>query len=267
MELFDKKFVYFEWDGALKGKQVLASDNLQCMRRDINDGTAKLRCVEGSSSRDKLYPFKDDRGTLWALVYYDPLYDVKLAWKNGKQIQARSVLYKDAEWIDSKYPHFDDTCCEFRVKHDEYRIVRCPDGKVNVCECDNMPCYAEDFRGTKEQCLGYAAEHYCQLCERFNDNCSTDGACMGFIRKKKWRPFKNIRELKDTWSDKAGMSADYEEPLIWIRDKKRPDITRLITGFNGGSKCVAIAGEWRIFEALFDEYEFLDGTPCGVVEE
>ena len=203
MELFDKKFVYLEWDGALKGKQVLASDNLQCMRRDINDGTAKLRCVEDNSSRDKLYPFKDDRGTLWALVYYDPLYDVKLAWKNGKQIQARSVLYKDAEWIDSKYPHFDDTCCEFRVKPE-----------------------------------------------------------------KKWRPFKNIQELKQAWDAKRSplVHPELEEHFIWIRDKKRPDITRLITGFNGGRKCVAIAGEWRTLEALFDEYEFLDGSPCGVEE-
>lgn len=203
-EIFDKKFVYLEWDDVLKGKQVLASDNLQCMRRDINDGTAKLRCVEDNSSRDKLYPFKDDRGTLWALVYYDPLYDVKLAWKNGKQIQARSVLYKDAEWIDSKYPNFDDTCCEFRVKPE-----------------------------------------------------------------KKWRPFKNIAELKHVWDIKRSplVHPELGEHFIWIRDKKRPDITRLITGFNGGIQCVAIAGEWRTLEALFDEYEFLDDTPCGVEEE
>ena len=208
--IFDKKFVYLEWDDVLKGKQVLASDNLQCMRRDINDGTAKLRCVEDNSSRDKLYPFKDDRGTLWALVYYDPLYEVKLAWKNGKQIQARSVLYKDAEWIDSKYPHFDDTCCEFRVKPE--------------------------------------------------------------TPEKKWRPFKDIRELKDTFLNMCYpkgaevLKNKFMEPAIWVRDKERPDITRLITGFNGGSKCVAIAGEWRTLEALFDEYEFLDGTPCGVKE-
>lgn len=202
MELFDKKFVYLEWDDEFKGKMVFVGDSLQLIRKEVNDGTAKARCVKDNSS--DLYPFKDDCGTTWALIYYDPLYDVKLAWKNGKQIQARSVLYKDAEWIDSKYPHFDDTCCEFRVKPEN-----------------------------------------------------------------KWRPFKNIAELKHVWDIKRSplVHPELEEHFIWIRDKERPDITRLITGFNGGSKCVAIAVEWRTLEALFDEYEFLDGTPCGVKEE
>ena len=59
------------------------------------------------------------------------------------------------------------------------------------------------------------------------------------------------------------------EPMIWVRDKERPDITRLITDFNAGSKSVALAGYWNTFEKLFDDYTFLDGSPCGMfaVEE
>lgn len=86
--------------------------------------------------------------------------------------------------------------------------------------------------------------------------------------KKIWRPFKDIAELKQTWLAKNGAKSkgDLYEPFIWVRDKERPDITRLITDFNAGSKSVALAGHWHILEVLFDEYEFLDGTPCGVEE-
>ena len=90
--------------------------------------------------------------------------------------------------------------------------------------------------------------------------------------EKKWRPFKDIVELKNTFLSMCYpkgaevLKNKFMEPAIWVRDKERPDITRLITGFNGGSKCVAIAGEWRTLEALFEQYEFLDGTPCGVEE-
>ena len=213
-EIFDIKFVYLEWDDVLKGKKVLAGDNLQFMRMEVNDGTVKLRCVEDNISSSNLYPFKDEYGTKWATVYYDPLYDVKLAWKNGKQIQARSVLYKDAEWIDSKYPHFDDTCCEFRVKPE-----------------------------------------------------------------KTWRPFKDIKELKATWFTKHFPSIPssinteellLEEPTIWVRSKANPACTRLITGFLGESnveeQAVAISTVWNPLDALFKQWEFLDGTSCGVEE-
>lgn len=201
-EIFDKKFVYLEWDDVLKGKKVLAGDNLQFVRREVNDGTAKVRYVEpySDSNSSELYPFADDSGTTWGLVYYDPNYECKRAYAQGRVIQCRNK--GDDKWFVTIHPNWLDMC-EYRVKPE-----------------------------------------------------------------KKWRPFKDISELKQTWlaKNEAKSKGDLYEPFIWVRDKERPDITRLITGFNGGSQCVAIAGEWRILEGLFDSYEFLDGTPCGVEE-
>ena len=205
-ELFDKKFVYLEWDDVLKGKKVLAGDNLQLIRRDVNDGTAKVRYVEpySDSNSSELYPFADDSGTTWSLVYYDPNYECKVAYAQGKTIQCK-LNGSPFRWEDcTGKPKWLDTC-EYRVKPE-----------------------------------------------------------------KKWRPFNDIRELKDTWYDKLpypSLKTGLEEPFIWVRDKKRPDITRLITDFNAGCNCVAIAGQWHILEGLFDDYEFLDGTPCGAEEK
>lgn len=203
-EIFDKKYVYLEWDDVLKGKKVLAGDNLQFVRREVNDGTAKVRYVEpySDSNSSELYPFADDSGTTWGLVYYDPNYECKREYAQGKTIQIRHT--PESEWVDLKgeEPKW-HSCYEYRVKPEQ-----------------------------------------------------------------KWRPFKDIAELKQAWSIKRSplVHPELEESEIWVRDKKRPDITRLITGFNGGCQCVAIAGQWRILEGLFDDYEFLDGTPCGVEE-
>lgn len=86
--------------------------------------------------------------------------------------------------------------------------------------------------------------------------------------EKDWRPFKDIQELKNAWSNKAGLSADYEEPMIWVRWKGGNE-HRLINAYNyGGGDELRICGEWVSLKQLFERYEFIDGTPCGVeVEE
>lgn len=81
--------------------------------------------------------------------------------------------------------------------------------------------------------------------------------------EKDLRPFKNIQELKNAWSDKAGMSADYEEPMIWVRWKGGKE-HKLITGYYNEGSQVFLCDEWITFERLFEHCEFIDGTPCGV---
>lgn len=194
MELFDKKFMYLEWDDVLEGKEVFLADSLVVLKRAVMLNEDRLSVEENDGD----YPFTSPAGVHYSMAYYDPNYECKVAWKQGKQIQYQS--HYSFEWQDCDDPKWSEYY-EYRVKPE-----------------------------------------------------------------KKWRPFKDIQELKNVWSDKAGMSVDYKEPLIWVRDKERPDITRLITDFNGGCKSVALAGNWHILEALFDDYTFLDGTPCGVLE-
>lgn len=82
--------------------------------------------------------------------------------------------------------------------------------------------------------------------------------------EKDLRPFKDMQELKNAWSDKAGMIADYEEPMIWVRWKDGNE-HRLINAYNyGGGREIKICGDWVSLRQLFEQYEFIDGTPCGV---
>jgi len=187
-KIFDKKFVYLEWDDVLEGKEVFIADTFPELRKRVENNNDSFMCTVERNDGD--YPF----------VYYDPLYNVKLAWKNGKQIQYRS--HCSFEWEDCDDPGWSET--------DEYRVKP----------------------------------------------------------EKKWRPFKDIQELKDTWHKCVGTCEPPPlfEPMIWVRDKKRLDITRHITGFNGGINSVALAGQWNSLEALFEDYTFLDGSPCGVEE-
>jgi hypothetical protein len=210
-KIFDKKFVNFMWDDSFEGKEGFFSDSIPYLIAYVEDdalekctivhkGYAKRNCMNDT------YQFNNAQsGNSYLFFYHDPLYDVKLAWKEGKQIQSRSKVYIDAEWIDDKYPSWDEQYVEYRVKP---------------------------------------------------------------VQEKKWRPFKDIRELKQTWLAKNGAKSkgDLYEPFIWVRDKECHGITRFITDFSAGSKSVALAGNWCILEALFDDYEFLDGTPCGVEE-
>lgn len=198
-EIFDKKFVHFMWGDSLKGKEGFFADYIDKLVDYVENEKFKFKLTcEGPG--DSEYPFLAG-GTRFCFFYYDPLYNVKLAWKQGKTIQGRTKLLSDP-WVDCCCPTWSDEC-EYRVKPE-----------------------------------------------------------------KKWRPFKNIKELKDTWHKCAGLCEPPPlfEPMIWVRDKKRPDITRLITGFNGGINSGALAGSWNSLEALFDDYTFLDGTPCGVEE-
>ena len=52
----------------------------------------------------------------------------------------------------------------------------------------------------------------------------------------------------------------YAEPLIWIKDKQL-DCRYLITAFMPFD--VEIGSLLYKFKQLFDEYTYLDGSPCG----
>ena len=85
MELFDKKFVHFMWDDELEGKEGFVSRNIKALIDivNLNDETA-------------LKPLTKELTDTWAFVYYDPLYNVKRAYNEGKPIESRCKF--DGKW-------------------------------------------------------------------------------------------------------------------------------------------------------------------------
>ncbi len=92
--------------------------------------------------------------------------------------------------------------------------------------------------------------------------------------KSQFRPFKDCSELIEYYQKKYKSAVGCDiyfpslyKPCIWIRDKTedaKGDI-ELITGFTEHGN-VLINGTSYPLQHLFQMYEFLDGSPCGLEE-
>ena len=82
-----------------------------------------------------------------------------------------------------------------------------------------------------------------------------------------YRPFKDTDELIKMWWKKKydGVpETDLDLPLIWVRHKQVGSKS-LITDFVDDT-AVIVGNEGNGLRALFKNYTFLDGSPCGVEE-
>ena len=116
MELFDKRFVYLEWDDKLEGKKVVIADTLGELKKKLHSELF-VSVIENKGD----YPFtpsEDDTNITimnFAMAYYDPNYECKKAHAQGKMIQCK---LKDSPflWEDcTNEPKWLDTS-EYRVK-------------------------------------------------------------------------------------------------------------------------------------------------------
>lgn len=85
-------------------------------------------------------------------------------------------------------------------------------------------------------------------------------------KEKKYRPFKDCKELCDFWYKKTAVNVpSYAMPLIWVK-RKSANCTMLITAFNDDTSISIAVGNIVIYTLarLLEEFTFLDGTPCGV---
>ena len=94
-----------------------------------------------------------------------------------------------------------------------------------------------------------------------------------------YRPFNNCDELVECWEKKMLIPAfmytkderdKLHRPSIWVKSKEY-GTDNLITAFDGdnesiGGSCVFIQDIWVDMKELFDNFTFLDGSPCGVEE-
>ena len=122
-ELFDKKYVHFMWDNSLGGKEGFVADNIDTLSDSVENNDTTHSTVEQS---DRLsYPFYVPfEGYCYRFFYYDPLYEYKRAFNEGKTVQIKDHIHND--WKDVKYEHVlwgvtADTG-EYRIKlEEEYR--------------------------------------------------------------------------------------------------------------------------------------------------
>ena len=150
MELYNKEFVYFDWEDKLEGKKVMVSDDIYKLKRYVNG--EEINTYDVSKSGDDTYPFRVS-GTAFRFCYYDPYYEFRKAYLEGKQLQFRN--YK-GEWEDvDGVPLF--TNDEYRIKPElRWHVVLSDEGTLGIAKTTHKPIY---FTGTEEECKEWIDEH------------------------------------------------------------------------------------------------------------
>lgn len=91
----------------------------------------------------------------------------------------------------------------------------------------------------------------------------------------KYRPFESCKELIERWRriwrearrfyDEYDYNLKVEMPAIWVMNKFT-SIREMIVGY--GADIVILPGEKKlIMQELLEDYTFLDGSPCGVLDQ
>lgn len=117
MDLFDPKFIRAEYDETLRGKPVFFGDSLDAIRGYVESNTGSSFVTGFDYDADREFcGFKVSASPYsWEFVYYDPLYEIKLAYKQGKRIQKKQC----GEWENITNPSWSSDI-EYRIAP-EYR--------------------------------------------------------------------------------------------------------------------------------------------------
>lgn len=112
MDLFDPKFIRVKPDESLIGKKVFFGDSLDELKTDVDSRTGVYRTLREATD----CAFIDDEGHTWDYAYYDPLYEIKVAYAKGKQIQLWFPL--SGKWEDVEEPQWHGDR-QYRIKPEE----------------------------------------------------------------------------------------------------------------------------------------------------
>ena len=294
-QLYNKKFVYFEWDDELKEKDVFLADTIFELRNYVNCGKDKYKC-QYSNNPTGFHFSKPDSRHAYQFCYYDPNYEAKKAFMDGKTILGHFKDKPHDEWFDINKDTFsngyslDDFNLDLKLK---------PEWKVYVGMYNNVPvfnilqsdcdthCY---FQGTYDECHKYCTERkdYPELMYAWEN-----GKTIQFKSVYSWEdiinpawetqyeyrikpeckeyvPFDTVQELIDYWDEKHPSNRPSDTlPLIWIKNKDK-DRRYFITEYyfdNHFDADVSTSLCELSLKDLFEEYTFLNGAAIGKVKE
>lgn len=108
-QMFDKRFVHFMWDDALKGKEGFFADSIDDLIVHVNKNTYNKDELIGS---DGYYHFVSRNDEIWTFFYHDPLYEYRWAHEHGKKVQVNLPL---SGWSDMLKDWTWDYSMEYRI--------------------------------------------------------------------------------------------------------------------------------------------------------
>ena len=294
MELYDKKHVYFDWDDKLEGKKGFVAQNIASLKSQVYNNPKAM--VTLSSSNDDTCPFTyyvDDGITCdYQFCYYDPYYEFRTAYIEGKQLQFKNV---NGDWQDiDGVPLF--TIDKYRIKPEPIRwhVVLSDEGTLGIAKSTNKHIY---FTGNDEECNEWIDDH-----KDLTDIMKAweEGKTIQYLLHSEWRdvannipvwglndiyrvkpdeckveeyvPFDTVQELIDAWDSKYPQNKNRPAgtmPLIWIKNNVKNRVY-LITDFlfdKYFNDDVGTEDSNFQLKELFKDYTFLDNSIIGKVKE
>ena len=86
--------------------------------------------------------------------------------------------------------------------------------------------------------------------------------------KPTYRPYKDTEEMIADFKKRFNAKVPpYAMPMIWVKRKDDSDIAKLITEFGYSCVWLSINPVGITMSKLFQDYAYLDGSPCGIKEE
>jgi hypothetical protein len=154
-KFFDKQFLVMPDANDIIGKKVFYRDTLTGIINEVENGDvdSDRYGVLESIVIGSAHPFYID-DVYWSLAYYDPNYECKVAFSQGKQIQFRGD--NTDGWVDAKEPTWSERL-EYRIKPDAVWYVHQDiDGHYWKSDSDTITI---EFKGTEAECDAWITEH------------------------------------------------------------------------------------------------------------
>ena len=297
---FEPKYVHCFWNNEVEGKKGFVADTLADLRMYVKDKAIPYLVTLTHSENEDFEFTSNNINECYQFCYYDPNYEMKVAYEEGKTIQYLSKITN--KWVDCEQPLWNNA--EYRIKHEEYQVVISFDEQGLAVVESGKDFGKVFFIGTKEECEKWVKDNYdisIVINGYFKDepivykekgvkndpwkeikdvpydwdfdhyeyriNRAEESPSWDFVihsKSKEYVPFENTQELIEAWEKKCPANKDRPNgtmPLIWIKEKENENNISLITDFN--SYGVSTSCKDMSFDSLFEKYIFADGSVCG----
>ena len=217
-DLFDKKYVYFDFNDVSKldGKYGFGSDTFNDLIWRVNDDARTNSWYPCKYSGDTSRPFHLGTGENVRFFYYDPFYEMKLAFKKGEKLQYayknwRNDAFHEETWCDyekNTMPYFDDSDARFnwRIKpiEETWWVIFAEDTFLRVSVITNLSNFVF-FSGKYEECGKWIDEHD-----------SLSSVVSAFLRGDtiQWKPKNRIDEWQD-WKSSEFPTVNTMDENYW----------------------------------------------------
>ena len=187
-------------------------------------------------AKTKLFVGTCDEAVTW-YESREKFTEIIKAWEDGKTIQY--YYGPDGEWVDCNHRPAWNLDTEYRVKPE------CP------CEegIDSKACVGCEH---SEDGKSHPFENYhCYGCDKSS--------------KKNYRPYETVHEFIQDYQDRFPTTNPrpcYTLPFIWLRNKNKKDERELVYCFR--DLVIKMDNTYWDMNDLFDQWEYLDGSPVGM---